>query len=54
MPDDAILVELFDTPKKAAAGPSSSLETHRDQIKQWFSDGINGRVVYRVLMEARG
>ena len=54
LPDDVILVKLFDTPKRAAAGPSSSLEPHRDQIKQWVSDGINGRVVHRVLMEAHG
>ena len=54
LPDDATLAELFDAPKRAAAGPSSSLEIHRDRIKQWVTDGINGRVVHRVLMESHG
>ncbi len=50
LPDDATLTELFDALKRAAAGPSSSLERHRDRIKQWVIDGINRRVVHRVLM----
>ena len=54
LPDDATLAELFDAPKRAAAGPASSLEPHRDRIKQWVEDGINGRVVHRVLCESHG
>lgn len=40
--------------EKGCRGPSSSLEMHRDQLKQWVGDGINGRMVHRVLMEAHG
>ncbi len=54
LPDNAALAALFDAPKRAAAGPTSSLEFHRDRIKQWVEDGINGRVVHRVLTESHG
>ena len=54
LPDDTTLAAVFDAPKRAAAGPPSSLESHRDRITQWVQDGINGRVVHRVLTESYG
>jgi transposase len=54
LPDDATLAEVFDAPKRAAAGPPSSLEVHRERITGWVKDGINGRVVHRVLTESHG
>lgn len=54
LPDDATLAERFDAPKRAAAGPSSSLEPHRERITGWIEDGINGRVIHRVLCESHG
>jgi transposase len=54
LPDDASLVALFDEPKCAAAGPVSTLAVHRDQVKQWVEQGVNGRVIHRVLTESHG
>jgi hypothetical protein len=54
LPDDATLAERFDAPKRAAAGPSSSLELHRERITSWIEDGINGRVIHRVLHDSHG
>lgn len=54
LPDDATLAEVFDASKRAAAGPPSSLDTHRERIKGWLEDGVNGRVVHRVLSESHG
>lgn len=54
LPDNETLAELFDAPKRAAAGPSSSLEEHRIRITAWLEDGINLRVILRVLRESHG
>ncbi len=55
LPDDATLDVFFSTPKvRSNAGPSSSLENHRLRIKGWVEDGVNGRVIHRVLAESHG
>lgn len=54
LPDDAVLAEEFDAPKRAAAGPISSLEVHRPLVEGWVKDGINLRVVHRILMDSHG
>jgi len=52
LPDDATLHEIFQRPKQQNAGPSSSLEPHRQRINDWVDEGINGRVIHRVLSES--
>ncbi len=54
LPDDATLAAAFDTPKRQAAGPASSLEAHRKQIKEWVGQKVNGRVIHRALAESHG
>jgi len=49
LPDNATLHKIFQHPKQQTAGPSSSLELHRALITSWVEDGINGRVIHRVL-----
>ena len=54
LPDDATLATFFEAPKRAAAGPSSSLEAHRELLTQWVKEGINLRVIHRILNESHG
>lgn len=52
LPDDAAPAEQFIAAKRAAAGSASSLEAHRDRSAGWLEDGINGRVIHRMLCES--
>jgi len=54
LPDDATLAAIFDTPKRQVAGPASSLEAHKEQIKEWVEQKVNGRVIHRTLSESHG
>lgn len=54
LPDDAVIEAAFNAPKRAAAGPPSSLEAHRELIAGWVAEGISGRVMLRALHESHG
>lgn len=54
IPDDATLDAIFLAPRHSVAGPLSTLERHRERISGWVEDGINARVIHRVLCESHG
>jgi len=54
LPDDATLEAFFSTLTRSKAGPPSSLENHEERITAWVEEGINGRVIHRVLTESHG
>jgi transposase len=54
LPDDAALAAIFIAPKQSVSGPESSLESHRDRVRQWIDSGINARVIHRALEESHG
>jgi transposase len=55
LPDDATLEAFFAAgAAHSTAGPSPSLEDHQERIKGWVEEGINGRVIHRVLHESHG
>lgn len=53
LPDDAAIEALFNK-KKGGSGPTSSLEPHRERVKNWIEEGVSGVVMLRVLRQSHG